>query len=90
MTPAIRTALGAATQEAHPVRLDEAIRFEPDLACFMPVQLAADDAGDLRAVPKPTNTSGDFVSLAGTDGFVELPRGRDHFAAGEAVQFFRW
>lgn len=90
VTPAIRTALGAATQEAHPVRLAEAIRFEPDLACFMPVQLAADAAGDLRAVPKPTNTSGDFVSLAGTDGFVELPRGRNHFAAGEAVQFFRW
>ncbi len=90
VVPAIRTALGAATQEPHPVRLAEAVRFEPNLACFMPVRLAADAAGDLRAWPKATNTSGDFVGLAGTDGFVELPRGRDLFAAGEAVQFFRW
>ena len=44
------------------------------LTYFMPVPLASSAAGALLAAPRPTNTSGDFVALAGTDGFVELAR----------------
>jgi len=88
--PAIRTALGASLPECRAVRLAEAVRFEPDLTCFLPVQLGVNPDGDLRATPKPTNTSGDFISLAGTDGFVELCRGRDDFDAGEQVSFYQW
>ena len=46
--------------------------------------------GQCIAVPKPTNTSGDFVALGGTDGFVELPRGTVEFPAGYAARFFTW
>ncbi len=88
--PAIRTALGAARPERQTVRLAEAVNFESNLTCFMPVRLDVNTDGDLRARPRPTNTSGDFVSLARTDGFVELPRGRNDFEAGEAVSFYQW
>jgi molybdopterin molybdotransferase len=56
----------------------------------MPVVLQYPHKGGVVAVPKPTNTSGDFVSLAGTDGFVELERGRADFPAGHAAPFFSW
>ncbi len=88
--PAIRTALGATLPEQQTVRLAETVHYEPNLTCFMPVQLGVNADGDLRATPKPTNTSGDFVSLARTDGFVELSRGRDDFDAGEPVSFYQW
>ena len=87
--PALRAALGAGRPECRTVRLAEPVRFTPDLTCFMPVVLDR-DSSDGRARPRPTNTSGDFVSLAGTDGFVELGRGRDDFDAGEAVSFYPW
>ena len=44
----------------------------------------------LLATPRPTNTSGDFVALAGTDGFVELAAKRGAHAAGTVVRLFRW
>ena len=88
--PAIRTALGAALPEPRTVRLGESIHIDSDLAYFMPVRLDINSEGDLRATPRPTNTSGDFVSLAATDGFVELPRGQDDFSAGDPVMFYQW
>ncbi len=88
--PPIRTALGATAAEHKTVRLAESIQFVPDLTCFQPVRLDTNADGDLRATPIMTNTSGDFVSLAGTDGVVELPRGRDNFAADEPVLFYQW
>jgi len=88
--PAIRAAMGLATRRQPRLRLAEPVRFEPDLTCFMPVELSFTDDGTVLALPKPTNTSGDFVSLAGTDGFVELERGRDDFPAGHPVDFYPW
>jgi molybdopterin molybdotransferase len=43
-----------------------------------------------RAVPKPTRGSGDFTSLIGTDGFVELPVGPATLAAGTPVALYSW
>jgi len=37
-----------------------------------------------------TNTSGDFASLAGTDGYVELALENTFFATGTAVPLYRW
>jgi len=47
-------------------------------------------SGQLRAIPVPTNTSGDFASLAGTDGYVELALEQEFFASGTAVPFRAW
>jgi molybdopterin biosynthesis enzyme len=34
--------------------------------------------------------SGDFLALAGTDGFVELPPSATDLAAGFVADFYRW
>jgi molybdopterin molybdotransferase len=70
--------------------LDEAVRFSPTLTCFLPVKLRPDDKGALHALPVPTNTSGDFTALGGTDGYVELERDTDDFPAGAVVPFHAW
>lgn len=69
--------------------LAEDVHFAPDLCWFLPVAIDH-SSGSPRAVPKPTNTSGDFIGLRGTAGFVELPRGKEHFQAGESVRFWSW
>jgi molybdopterin molybdotransferase len=44
----------------------------------------------LLATPDPSNTSGDFAGLIGTDGFVELPAGPTEFRAGTLAVFRGW
>ena len=88
--PALRHAMGLETRPPETVRLTTEVVFPADLAYFLPVQLSWDDTGTSLAEPRPTNTSGDFVSLAGTDGFVELPRGQEVFPEGMAARLFRW
>ena len=90
VVPGLSTALGAAPSPMQRVRLASPVEFKPDLTCFLPVTLTCSASGEVTATPQPTNTSGDFVSLGGTDGFVELPRGQDRFAAGYPAPFFHW
>ena len=42
------------------------------------------------ANPRPPNGSGDFLSLAGTDGFVELPPGPNTYPKGFVTSVYRW
>ncbi len=72
------------------VVLGDAVEFEPDLTWFLPVKLVGDVGKPARALPRPTNTSGDFISLGDSSGFVELPRGQDRYEAGLNVPFYRW
>ena len=88
--PALREAMGLEQSSRPHVELSEPVKFTPDLTCFLPVKLRYPATGSGIAEPRPTNTSGDFVSLAGTDGFVELRRDRDEFAAGYPAPFFEW
>ena len=90
VVPALKKALGLNPEEVERVRLTDEVRFKADLVYFLPVMLRSDDDGVTLAEPRPTNTSGDFVSLAGTDGFVELPKGADVFPAGTVARLFRW
>jgi molybdopterin molybdotransferase len=90
VAPALLAALGATPRPAPTVQLGTGVRFEPDLTCFLPVTLGYRPDGQCAALPKPTNTSGDFIALGGTDGFVELPQGEVDFAAGYAARFFAW
>jgi len=62
----------------------------PALAFFMPVRVEVDDWGRAWAVPTPTNGSGDFTALAGTDGFVELPPGPNAYPKGFVTRLYRW
>lgn len=57
---------------------------------FMPVTLLRDANGPGLAVPRPPSGSGDFLALAGTDGFVELPPSPEGYAEGFVADFYRW
>ena len=88
--PAIAEAMG--TRRALPERLALAapVTFEPALTYFLPVAIEHDDWGRPWANPRPTNGSGDFLSLTGTDGFVELPPGPNTYPRGFVTPVFRW
>lgn len=90
VAPALVAALGAAPRPDVVVRLDRHVEFAPDLTYFLPVTLRYGADGECLATPKPTNTSGDFIALGGTDGFVELPRGLSEFAPGYTARFYGW
>jgi len=89
--PAVLKASGAVSvsKELY-VKLTEDVQFNPPLTCFLPVAVRCDESGQLYAQPVPTNTSGDFAALHGTDGYVELPSAIDEFVAGTAVRFYSW
>ena len=63
---------------------------KPALDVVLPVQIATDAGAAAARVPSPTRGSGDFTSLIGTDGFVELPPGPAVARDGTAVPFYRW
>jgi len=88
--PALQQALGLRPATIERVTLAAGVDFAADLTYFLPVVITWTDTGIGMAEPRPTNTSGDFVALAGTDGFVQLPRGRDIYPKGTAVRLFRW
>jgi molybdopterin molybdotransferase len=85
----LNAALGAPQARPEIVSLSETFEVKPALTCFVPVALM--EAGERRiAEPRPTRGSGDFTSLVGTDGFVELPPGPRTMEKGTNVPFYRW
>jgi molybdopterin molybdotransferase len=60
------------------------------LTQFLPVQIDLDEESRAWARPRPTNSSGDFLSLQGTDGFLELPPGPRTYARGFLARLYRW
>ena len=88
--PALRAAMGQAPVESQRIALTAPVEVKSPLTFYMPVKLKSDDWGRTSAEPKPTNGSGDFTALAGTDGFVELPPGPNTFPKGFVARFFSW
>jgi molybdopterin molybdotransferase len=88
--PALRAAAGLRPQAHERVNLSEAAEAPADLTYFLPVKVSWPTAGGPIAEPRPTNTSGDLVALAGTDGFVELAASPTPFPAGTSARLFRW
>jgi molybdopterin molybdotransferase len=88
--PALRAAMGQAAVDAPRIALTAPVDVKAPLAFYMPVKLKSDDWGRTSAEPKPTNGSGDFTALAGTDGFVELPPGPNTFPKGFVARYFSW
>jgi molybdopterin molybdotransferase len=88
--PAIAEAMG--TKRALPERLALAapVTFQHPLTYFLPVAIDHDDWGRPWANPRRPNGSGDFLSLTGTDGFVELPPGPNTYPKGFVTTVFRW
>jgi molybdopterin molybdotransferase len=88
--PALLGSLGHSGQQAERIALGAAVKIGAPLTHFMPVKLEQDDWGRPWAQPSPTNGSGDFTALAGTDGFVELPPGPNTYPKGHVTRFYRW
>lgn len=88
--PALAAAQGLAASQPESIALGEAFTVKPALTFFLPVRLETDAQGCCRAMPRPTQGSGDFTSLAGTDGFVQLPPGPETYPAGFVAPLYRW
>ena len=70
--------------------LSEDIGFKPDLCYFAAVKVRSDVSGNTVADLVKINGSGDLVSLDLADAFIQLPRGRERFIAGESFEFLRF
>lgn len=88
--PGLAASLGEARSRPQPVALAESFEVKPSLTVFLPVALRTDESGAVTAQPRPTRGSGDFTSLLGTDGFVELPPGPSTLARGVTAPFYAW
>jgi molybdopterin molybdotransferase len=88
--PALRRSLGQAEAAPEIARLTADVTGPDHLSYFVPVVLHWNDAGATLAEPRPTNTSGDFATLATTDGFIELEPGSKSRPAGTAGRIYRW
>jgi len=88
--PALFAAMGQARQPAEKIALGGPVTVGTQLAFFLPVRVEVDDWGRAWAMPAPTNGSGDFTALGGTDGFVELPPGPNTYAKGFVTRLYRW
>jgi molybdopterin molybdotransferase len=80
VVPALARASGQRDKQPEFAALAQDVSFKPNLTCFMPVRLISNTGGQVLAMPVHTNTSGDFASLSGTDGYVELPLGESFMA----------
>jgi molybdopterin molybdotransferase len=88
--PALLGSLGHSGAPAERMALSGPVTVTPPLTFFLPVRIEQDDWGRCWAVPSPTNGSGDFTALGGTDGFVELPPGPNTYAKGFVTRLYRW
>jgi molybdopterin molybdotransferase len=87
--PALYTAMGAAAEIGR-IALGAPVTVKQALTFFTPVRLESDAHGHDWALPRPTNGSGDFTSLAGSHGFAELPPGPNTYPRGFVTPLYRW
>lgn len=90
VVPALFAAMGQTVPVPEIIALGEPLEVRTELASFVPIQIKFDDDGARWALPRPTNGSGDFATLAGTSGFVQLPAGPSKLARGFAARLYRW
>ncbi|MEL6923077.1 MAG: molybdopterin molybdotransferase MoeA [Bacteroidota bacterium] len=82
--------LGQATDKRPYAVLATDHRFVPDLTYYLQVRLDYHSDGRLMAHPVEGHGSGDLANLADADGFLELPRGRELFKAGEVFRYWAY
>jgi molybdopterin molybdotransferase len=87
--PALAIAAGAHLRDPQRIALGAGVQGR-GITQFVPVVIRAGADGASVGLPRPPNGSGDFLALAGTDGFVELPPRPEGHAAGVIADFYRW
>ena len=88
--PAIAASMGMTGGVSERVALATPVTVDSPRAYFLPVCVEHDESGRPWASPRPTHGSGDLLSLAGTDGFVELPPGPNTYPQGFTCTGYRW
>jgi len=90
--PWLRHSLGLDTLNLPIACLEQSVTFKPDLTYLCQVSTRFDTDGRLLAKPAEGHGSGDLANLVEADAFMELPRGKDVFEAGEcfSVYFYRF
>jgi molybdopterin molybdotransferase len=86
--PALAAATGQSIREPERLAVTEAMSGRK-MTYFMPVTLV-NRGGATLGEPRAPQGSGDFLALAGTDGFVELPPRPEGYPAGFVADFSRW
>jgi len=87
--PALRAASGAAKRAATSVSLAAAFRSSTRFAALIPCTVETGPDAVYRASLQATSSSGDLVSIRGTQGYVELAPGPAEFPAGSLATFYR-
>ena len=88
--PALEQLSGLPTQAPQYAKLKSDFQFKPPITLFLPVLIEYDANGQTWAEPLPFNTSGDYISVARTQGFIELPQSETNFASDTAYKFHPW
>jgi len=90
VVPAIAAAMSSPRTPPQPIPLAAPAKFYRMMTYFVPVAVQHDARGGVAALPRPPNGPGDFLALAGTDGFIELPPRSEGFPEGFVAQLYRW
>ena len=88
--PALDQLCGLPARAPQYAKLKSEFQFKPPITLFLPVLIEYDANGQTWAEPLPFNTSGDYISVARTQGFIELPQTETQFASGSAHRFRPW
>ena len=90
VVPAIASIMASPRVPPQPIPLAGAAKFYRAMTYFVPVAIRHDARGGVAALPRPPNGPGDFLALAGTDGFIELPPRPEPFPEGFVASVYRW
>jgi molybdopterin molybdotransferase len=90
VVPAALRLMGGIAAPLEHVALTSPVERGRPMAYYMPVALRRDAAGRTGVEPMLTNGPGDFLGLAGSVGFVELPPRPQGFSAGFVAPLHRW
>jgi molybdopterin molybdotransferase len=89
--PALHQAMGIDRGVSELIGLASALKLgRKSMASFVPVTIQYDAQGARSARHHTPNGSGDFLSLAATDGFIELPPRAEAFPEGFVGELYRW
>lgn len=86
--PWLTQSLGLPTPAQPTAVLSKNFHFKPDLTYFLQVKVSYNNEGQILASPVEGHGSGDLANLVDADAFLQLPRGKDDFFAGETYPLF--
>jgi molybdopterin molybdotransferase len=88
--PFLNRVSGLKTDREYFAVLGEEVEIATTLTCFLPVRLTSCPNGRIMGTPVSLNGSGDYASLARSDGFLELRADGRRFPQFSVHRFYPW